>query len=186
MCKPADTSISPQPPAPAGLGRRGALTAALLVVAGCSSAPKPPPVLLPVPRVLDITVQADAQLNTDARNRAAPLVMRLYILKAPAAFAGADFFTLYEKDQSALANDLVTKEEIQMRPGETRRIVRDLKPEARVVGVIGAFRELERANWRAQLVLPEPPPPVERPPTKAESVPLRVGLGAREVRLSSP
>ncbi len=155
------------------------------LLAACAG-PKPPPVLLPVPRVLDITLQADTLLNVDARNRAAPLVVRLYFLKSANGFAGADFFSLYERDQTVLGADLVAKEEIQMRPGETRRIVRDLKPDTKTVGVLGAFRELERANWRAQLALPEPPPPVERPPATALSVTLRVTLGAREVRLGSP
>jgi len=160
------------------------VVAALL--AGCAGKPTPaPPKPLVVPaRTLEIDLQAEAGLNFDARDRSAPLVVRVYELRAPVNFQAADFFTLFERDQSALGNDIVSREELQLRPGESRRLTRELKPESRVVGVFAAYRDLERATWRAMLTLPEPPAPTANPPLAPIPVPVRVVLGPREVRIS--
>ncbi len=136
-------------------------------------------------RNLELTVQADAQLNTDSRNRSAPLVIRIYSLKTSGAFQSTDFFTLFERDQAILGADLIAKEEIQLRPGESRRIVRELPSGARILGVIGAYRELEKSNWRASYSLPEPAIVTNQASAKAVTVPVRISLGAREIRVTA-
>ena len=137
------------------------------------------------PRTLDITVQAGSQLNLDSRDRNAPLVVRIYTLKAPVGFQQADFFSLFERDQTLLAADMLSKEEFQLQPGESRRFLLEIKGEARVVGVIGAFRDLERANWRAVYTIPDSSDPAIRLLAKPVKLPVRVSLGAREVRVSA-
>lgn len=44
--------------------------------------------------------------------------MRLFELKHPVAFENADFFSLYERPKETLDPDLVTSEELELRPGE--------------------------------------------------------------------
>ncbi len=139
----------------------------------------------PLPRTLEITIQADSLLNQDARNRNAPLMVRIYTLKAPLGFQSADFFSLFERDQTLLAADLLSRDELQLQPGETRRLVIEVRPEARVVGVMGAFRDLDRANWRAVYSLPDTSDPAIRLLARPVKLPVRVGLGAREVRVSA-
>lgn len=154
--------------------------ACAVLAAGCSTPPKPPQ---PVPRVLQISVEAAPTLNPDARNRATPVVIRVYELRAPQTFQSADFFALFDKDQSALGNDLASREELQLRPGESLALPpRDLKPDVRAVGVFAAFRDLEKSQWRSVVALPLPPAPTPTPPAKPVPVSVRVMLGTREVR----
>lgn len=118
----------------------------LAVLAGCGSPARPPPP--PPPTVVQMTLSADAGVNPDSRGRASPVVVRVYELKTVAAFHGADFFALWEREKEALGEDLVAREELQLRPGAQLRLERTLGPQTRHVGVIAAYRDLERARWR--------------------------------------
>lgn len=155
----------------------------LLALAGCASAPKP---TFPVPRVLEISVKAAADINPDIRNRPAPLVLRVYELKSPVSFQSADFFALFDKDQATLGADLVRREEVQVRPGDAVKLNHELKADTRAVGVVAAFRDLEKSRWRAVVLLPDAPAPVENPPAQPLGVPVTVKIGARDVQVSQP
>jgi type VI secretion system protein VasD len=110
--------------------------------AGCASAPKP--------TQISGSIEASAQLNLDSRKRPSPVVLRVYELKTAAAFNGADFVSLFERDQAVLGADLVGREEVIVRPGDTLPIAaKTLAPDVRFIGVMAAFRELERAQWRS-------------------------------------
>jgi len=149
------------------------------LAAGCA-APKPPQ---PVPRVLQIHVQAASTLNPDARGRPTPVVIRVYELRATQTFQSADFFALFDKDQATLGNELASREELQLRPGESLALPpRDLKPDIRAVGVFAAFRDLEKSQWRSFVALPLAPPPTPTPAAKPVPVSVRVTLDTREVR----
>lgn len=101
------------------------------------------------PAVLKAQVVASAQVNPDARKRPSPVVVRIFELKAPTLFEQADFVSLFEKDQAVLGPELVSREEFVMRPGETKPVTKPLSPDTKFIGVMVAFRELERARWRA-------------------------------------
>jgi len=116
-----------------------ALAASLLGCAG--GAPKPTPVAG--------RVDAAPQVNPDARNRPSPVLVRVYELKAPTAFNGADFMSLFQGDATALGAELVSKDEMTLSPGESRPWSRTLAPETRWIGVFAAYRDLEHARWRA-------------------------------------
>ena len=118
-----------------------AVSATAVVIAGCAAKPLPPTLLKAV-------LSAQANVNPDARNRSSPVTVRVYGLKARAAFDNADFFSLYDKDKETLGADLVEKDEFQMKPGETRSLDKLLVPEIVYLGVFAAFRDLERAQWR--------------------------------------
>jgi tRNA-dihydrouridine synthase len=62
-----------------------------------------------------VTLTAGADANPDARGRASPLTVRVYAMKAPGPFEGADFFSLFEKDQATLGAELVQREEVLLR-----------------------------------------------------------------------
>jgi type VI secretion system protein VasD len=77
------------------------------------------------------SIEGSAQLNPSVNKRPSPLVLRVYELKNATAFNSADFVALYERDKAELA------------------------PEVKFIGVMGAFRDLERAQWRSVVaVLP--------------------------------
>ncbi len=131
---------------------------------GCAGAPKP--VVTPV--ALNLIAGPDA--NPDARGRASPLTIRVYALKTPAPFEAADFFTLFEKDQQALGAELVQREEMLLRPGESRKLNMTLPADARALAFMAAFRDLDRARWREVRAV-EPGKPLD----------LAVTFGARQI-----
>ncbi len=98
---------------------------------------------------LDAKVVASAEVNPDSRKRPSPVVVRVFELKAPTLFEQADFVSLFEKDQAVLGAEMVSREEFVLRPGETRPLAKPLSPDTKFIGVMVAYRELERARWRA-------------------------------------
>ncbi|MDP5240067.1 type VI secretion system lipoprotein TssJ [Uliginosibacterium sp. 31-16] len=127
--------------------RQAALLLTLPIALGACSFMKPDPT------IARITVAADSRLNLDSRNRATPVVVRVYILKNLAAFGSADFFSLYEKDQQTLADAVVWREEMTIQPGEIRRLDPRDPGEGKFVAVLAAFRNIDKANWRSSVQL---------------------------------
>ena len=105
------------------------------------------------PTLISAALQATTSINPDARNRPSPVVIRVYELKTPAAFESADFFSLFDKDQTTLGADMVAREEFTMRPGDSKNINRELKPDTRFIAVFAVFREVEKSTWRAVIPL---------------------------------
>ena len=155
---------------PAAVSRRLALASGLvltgMLVAGC--APKP------VVTTVSITLVAGADANPDARGRASPLTVRVYALKSPGPFEGADFFSLFEKDQATLGAELVQREEMLLRPGETKKLDLTLPADAKSIAVMAAFRDLDRARWREVV-----------PVTTGKPQTLTVNFGARQIRIDA-
>ncbi|WP_369632877.1 type VI secretion system lipoprotein TssJ [Variovorax sp. V512] len=142
------------------------LAAAGLLMAGCASKPMVTPV--------SITLTAGADANPDARGRASPLTVRVYALKTPGPFEGADFFSLFEKDQATLGAELVQREEMLLRPGESKKLDLTLPADAKAIGVMAAFRDLDRARWReVRAVVP------------GQAQVLNVTFGARQIRVDA-
>jgi type VI secretion system protein VasD len=125
---------------------RAVATAVLLILSGCGATPAPKP---PKPSMVQANLQATASANPDLKKRASPLVVRVFELKSAAAFEAADFLSLYERDQATLTSEMVSREEFVLRPGETRPWSKTVAGEVRYIGVIGAFRDIEHARWKA-------------------------------------
>jgi len=118
-------------------------TAAVVSLTGCSA-------LSPYSSVtkLDLKLTASDRLNPDIHGRSSPIVVRLLELKHPVAFESADFFSLYERARQSLTPDLVTSEELQLRPGETVELKLSVQEGSRFVGVLAAYRDLPETRWR--------------------------------------
>ena len=119
------------------------LLSLLAVLGGCSS-------LSPYSDVtkLDLKLQASEDLNPDLHGRPSPIVVRLLELKNPSSFSNSDFFSLYQRPKESLMPDLVSFEELEVRPGEERELKLSVQPGSRYVGVIAAYRDLPEASWR--------------------------------------
>ena len=113
-------------------------------------------------------------MNPDSRGRPSPVVLRFYELKSLAAFNSADFFGLYERDKETLGPELVAREEFQLLPGDKKQFQRQVQPDTRYVGVLAAFRDLERATWRASAPVPA-----------NQTTPLMVTLDGNKVSVSA-
>lgn len=126
------------------------LLSLLAVLGGCSS-------LSPYSDTtkLDLTLQASEDLNPDLHGRPSPIVVRLLELKNPSSFSNSDFFSLYQRPKESLMPDLVSFEELEVRPGEARELKLSVRPGSRYVGVIAAYRALPEASWRYVVSLTE-------------------------------
>jgi len=142
------------------------LAGAGLLLAGCAAKP--------VVTTVAVTLTAGADANPDARGRASPLTVRVYALKTTGAFEAADFFSLFEKDQATLGAELVQREEVLLRPGETKKLDFNLPPDAKSMGVMAAYRDLDRARWREV-----------RPVVTGKAQSLDVNFGARAMRVDA-
>lgn len=146
--------------------------------------PPPKPLLVVPPRQLQLAIQAGALLNPDLLNRPSPVVVRVYLLKAEITFGGADFFSLFERDAATLGSDLLAREELQLRPGRLVSVTRDLPAEARFLGVVVAFRDVEKSTWRSLANLPAPPAATPKPPDQPIKVPVRIAIDGGGIAVS--
>jgi type VI secretion system protein VasD len=156
-------------PGASGLLARLPWVALLLsaLLAACASPPKP------VVTKVEGSISAAADVNPDSNGRASPIVLRIYELKSDAAFSSADFFSLCDNDQAALGADLVARDELHLRPGDTVKLSRTIQPDVTHFGAVAAFRDLERASWRAVVAIPV-----------GKTTSLSITLGARDVALT--
>jgi type VI secretion system protein VasD len=126
-----------------------ALAGAALLGACAKDPPPPPP-----PGVIDLAIKAGPNINPDLDGKASPALVRVYQLASPVKFENADFFLLFEKEKDTLGPDLIGREEIAVAPGETKTLNQPLKPNATHVGVVAAFRDIDKASWRAVVEVP--------------------------------
>lgn len=141
------------------------LAGAGLVVAGLAACASQP-----VTSQIRLVISAAADVNPDGRGRPSPVSVRVYALKSSTSFESADFFSLYEKDAATLGQDVVRREELLLRPGDSKPLDMNLPADAKVLAVLAAFRDLEHARWRLVRLIE-----VGKPAT------VRVKLAARQV-----
>jgi type VI secretion system protein VasD len=156
--------------------RRGlaglALVLAGALLAGCADKPPPPPP--PVISRVTLNLIAGADANPDARGRASPLTVRVYALKTSGAFEAADFFSLFDKDQATLGAEMVQREEFLLRPGDNKKLELSLAPDVKAIGLVAAYRDLERARWRELRML-----------DVGKTVTFDVNFEARQIRINA-
>lgn len=102
---------------------------------------------------LKTVLAVEPAVNPDMHGRPSPIVVRIYVLKSLTAFDSGDFFSVFEKDQETLGAELLDREELQMMPGDEIKLRKDVAPEARYLGVVAAYRDLERSQWRASIAV---------------------------------
>jgi type VI secretion system protein VasD len=124
------------------------LIAALALVGACSGS-----VVGPIK--VGGTLAADPAVNRDVGGRPSPVAVKVYQLKKAGAFEAADFFSLWRNPGATLDADLVSTNELAVAPGEERRFAEEIEPSTRFVGVVAAFREIEKSGWRAVVVVPD-------------------------------
>jgi len=108
-----------------------------------------------VPVKLNITIQAVADLNPDAKSRPSPMIVRVYELRSDATFSQADFFSLQNNDRATLSEDLLARDEFIVRPGDRRiTISRTAHTQTGAIGVLAAYRNLPHSTWRTSFRFP--------------------------------
>jgi type VI secretion system protein VasD len=123
-------------------------------------APIVPPITIAAPVAAKakatMTLSAGADVNPDRNRRPSPVVVRVYQLKADAAFKDAQFEPLYDDAKKVLGDAFVTGDEFQLLPGEKKVIEVALAGETRFIGVIAAFRDIRDPNSVWHVVVPAP------------------------------
>lgn len=119
-----------------------------LILSACSSGP-------PKSDKARMTVIAAADVNPAADGRPSPIVLRIYQLKEDAKFNNAEFFALFDNDQQALGPDMLAREEVELNPGEQRKVEFEVTGDAKYVGVMAAYRDIRNAQWRATQAAPK-------------------------------
>ncbi|HCQ45763.1 type VI secretion system lipoprotein TssJ [Achromobacter sp. LC458] len=130
--------------------RVAACLAAGALIVGCSSTAKR------VPAPYAIELRADPKVNASASGRPSPVQVTIYELKSASTFQASDFFTLQADARAALGTELLNTEQVILRPGDTKVLHYPGNADARVVGVVAAYRDLEQSKWRLLVSLPEP------------------------------
>lgn len=131
------------------LNRSLQILAAAALLAGCAGGAPPEP------EPMKAQLIAGDMLNPDRSGDSKPVVVRIYQLKTGGTFETADFFSLYRNADAVLAADLLASREVVVQPGTTQKIEAEFDPATRVIGVVAAFRDIENAQWRASVKLPE-------------------------------
>lgn len=116
--------------------------------------------LFALPNALADTVEVKGEIVSDAginpvQGRPSPVNIVLFQLKSADEFRNADFFSLYDNDSDVLGSDLIDQTRMQLQPGEIRPLEAEIDEEARYLGVIAAFRDIENAQWRTLVELPQ-------------------------------
>ena len=120
----------------------------------------PPPITITAPVAAKVktamALSAGGDVNPDRNQRPSPVLVRVYQLRADAAFNDSRFEPLYDDDKKVLADAFVTRDEFTLAPGDKRVIDVVLADETRFIGVIAAFRDIAASDtvWRA--VVPAP------------------------------
>lgn len=117
-----------------------------LALAGCGGGPPPP-------TVVELTMAAAPDVNA-IQSVPSPVVVRVYQLKSPAAFEEANYFQLDRNESDVLGGDLLGKDEYFLNPGASQTVVRELSPDARYLGLVAAFYDIDSAVWRDTVAVP--------------------------------
>jgi type VI secretion system protein VasD len=101
-------------------------------------------------RPVMLNLHAGTYLNSGHANRSSALVAKIYKLKKSSAFYAAPYeaFLSPEKEKLALGDDLVSKHEVNMIPGQMLQISEDVPGQSHFVGVVALFRAPAPQRWR--------------------------------------
>lgn len=99
-------------------------------------------------------LSASNDTNPDINGRPSPVVLRVFQLRSDSEFGRADFFALSLHEKDVLGTSLIGVEEFELRPGEHLETRIPLSRDARYIGAIAEFRDINGAQWRALRVRP--------------------------------
>jgi type VI secretion system protein VasD len=115
-----------------------------LSISGCASKP-----VKIAPTKINLEISAAEDLNPDIKGQPSSLYFIIYELRTDGVFRNATFFGIYDDENAKFKNDLVTKEEKHIDPGQTFNFERELPPESKYIGILAAYRDINNAQWRA-------------------------------------
>ena len=94
-------------------------------------------------------ILAAADINPNVRNKASPVEIRIYWLSDNKKFEAANYLTLIQSDTQVLGKDMLHKEVMIVRPGQTLPYRVDINKDTVYLAAIAAFRDTRTAQWKA-------------------------------------
>ena len=103
-----------------------------------------------------ITMQltATSQINPDIRNRALPVLIRVYQLSQADSFNNATFRQLWLNDDQILGATLIKRQEIIVNPGNATTLQIVPENNAHFIGIIALYRNPKHSQWRLIHIMP--------------------------------
>lgn len=87
-------------------------------------------------------------VNPNVAGVPSPVVLILYELAKPEAFEGASFNQLFYGDGQALGDEALARQEFRLKPGEIIRTYRILDSDAKHLGFVAGYRQIDQKRWR--------------------------------------
>lgn len=125
-----------------------AALASTVLLAGCAATESK----LAVPYVVELS--AAKNVNSGGRQQPSPIKVTVYELKTTNAFELSDFFSLQKDARAALGDQLLNVNSVILTPGKTERITAHGNVDAKVLGIVAAYRDLDNSQWRMTVELP--------------------------------
>ena len=94
-------------------------------------------------------IVSDKDLNPNIRRRSAPVELRIYHLRDEKNFNRARYFELLRNDKKTLGSDLIRKESMVIRPGQTIPYRTDADQNTKYLAVFAAYRLRIGYRWKA-------------------------------------
>jgi type VI secretion system protein VasD len=113
-----------------------------LLLSACGASPPPP-------TVVELTFVAAPDINPNPAGRPQPIFVRYYQLAATSAFDSADYFQLHDKESALLGASLLDRQELPLTPGTSQKVSITAKPGTTAIGIAAGYRDIDRAQWRA-------------------------------------
>ena len=107
---------------------------------------------------LELALRSTNRLNTTQSGQPAPVVVRIYTLRAKDRFEQATFQELWKHDYDFLGDDLLHRKEITVKPDNKHEleITADREKEENYVGLMALFRKHQPGMWRTVIPIEEP------------------------------
>jgi len=101
------------------------------------------------PTHLELVVNSDNDLNPDVNNVSSPLMLTFYELESAENFIKYDYWTLMEESGKNLNRDLISQVKHVIIPHQKQTYKIVFNDDARFLGVIGQFRNIQNKNkWK--------------------------------------
>lgn len=130
-----------------------AMALGFLLLGGCGSDPEKPEEKTEAPeptaKEIEATIAVSDTVNPDIDGRPSPIAVRIYELKTLGKFEVGDFYKLFDEYDAFLGADLIASEQFHLKPGETKILKLKVPLETNYFAVAAAYRDLNRAIWRA-------------------------------------
>ncbi|MBV4367407.1 type VI secretion system lipoprotein TssJ [Erwinia sp. BNK-24-b] len=120
----------------------GIIIIVILLLAGCRS-----PFSTSKPPEFQVRLVAADNINPNEKGKPAPLAVSLYELKSADNFVNSDFFTISDGSSQTLKAEARKVYEGILQPGENRIISLSPASETVALGIVAAYREIDRAGW---------------------------------------